>query len=70
MTRHFLTIEDDQLRDYTSSNAFTIIATEADLRAVFDGGEVFCSSTIDFPREATSDPTVLALVALLRRADA
>ncbi len=33
---HFLTIENDQLRDYTgggASDAYTVIATEADLRA-------------------------------------
>jgi hypothetical protein len=69
MVTPFLTIEEGRLVAYTGLgaawNTVTVIDTPEALEAVTAEHGALLSSSIHFPHEYTSDPAVLALVALL-----
>lgn len=55
---HRVIAHDDDDNEYTITNLDTFKEI-----VKMSGGSCYFSSTMDFPREATSDPAVLALVA-------
>jgi hypothetical protein len=60
MNRNFLTIEEGKLVVIFNDETRRVIETIEQLNDVAEGG-ILCSSTIDFPEEATSDPNVIAM---------